>query len=185
MRLLIPCSNRRHFRIERPLVSMTGESPVNYSELVVLSPHPDPLPKGMTYLTNQPGSQPERLPESSRGSKRSADPRSPSTRDSHPEGVSANSLTLSGSKIKLASDPRGIATLNSRLLSRGPTGCLDLSRGFDYLIRQVCRYICEPWVNLRIIEPKGRQRQRKSLASCLAKTASMNRGSTSLFAHAS
>ena len=41
--------------------------------------------------------QPEGLPESSRGSKRSADPRNRSIKDSHPEGVPANAVTLSGS----------------------------------------------------------------------------------------
>src|SRR5436190_23557594 len=68
-------------------------------------PSPNPLPKVMTYLKNQPGSQPEGLPESSRGSKRSADPRNRSINDSHPEGAPDRLCDPFRVKIQLRSDP--------------------------------------------------------------------------------
>src|SRR6266576_3397490 len=63
------------------------------------------LSRVMTYLANQPGSQPEGLPESSRGSKRSAAPRNQSINDSHPEGVPDQLCDPFRVKIQLPSDP--------------------------------------------------------------------------------
>ena len=54
--------------------------------------------EGNEMLGESTGSQPEGLPESSRGSKRSADPRKRSINDSQPEGGQPNSVTRAGSK---------------------------------------------------------------------------------------
>ena len=63
--------------------------------------------EGNDILGESTGSEPEGLPESSRGSNpdvSGAAPRNRSIENSHPEGVPA-SVTLSGSKIQLPSDP--------------------------------------------------------------------------------
>jgi len=90
-------------------------------------------------LKNHPGSQAEGLPESSRGSKRSADPRNRSIKDSHPESVPAQLCDPFQGQNTIAFLIRGYRYAQPRLLSRSPTGCRGLISARDYLIHHDAR----------------------------------------------
>src|SRR4051812_48778829 len=73
---------------------------------------------GNDILKESMGSQPEGVPESSRGSKRSGAPRNQSINESPPQGVPDRLCDPSRVKTQLPPESGGVASLNPRLLSR-------------------------------------------------------------------
>jgi len=89
-------------------------------------------------LTHQPVWNPKGYPKVAGSPKRSADPRNPLIKDSHPESVPPQLCDPFRVKTQLLFWSGGIAALNPRLLSRSPKGCLSLIQVCDYMIPQVC-----------------------------------------------